>query len=253
MAVVHKKGSPLYDKGMNEAGKFIAIASVGVLITICVGNATKSDMLPFMILVGFLIVGGYYSQKASILLHGSWGEHKTLTKLTDRLSDDYHIFVGVKVHEKMESDMVITGPNGVFVVEIKNFKGKIEGRTDDKEWILHKVGQEGGRYTKTIKNPLGQLRRNVYILSKYLKLQKSPAWIEGRTYFANNNEWKNSIPDNCISNIDVLAHFINVYMPKDYLSSKELARINANLEKCISETPAMTVADFEANAFGISR
>lgn len=248
MAIVHKKGAPLFDKGATEAGKFVAIAGIAVLLGLGLDSIGQS-LTGFLLFAGFMVLAGIFSKNASIAFSGSWGEHKALSGLKDKLSDDYHIFVGVKVHEKMESDFVITGPNGVFVIEVKNYTGKIEGGANDAEWILHKTGRKGGKYTKKIKNPLGQLRRNVYILSQYLKIQKTSAWIEGRTYFSNNNDWYDGcIPDKCIANMEVLAHYIRVYMPRRYLTAEQLARINTSLEKCISETPAMAKAEFEIEA-----
>ena len=244
MAVVHKEGAPLCEKGTSNAGLFIVFAGIAVLLGLGLAQ-TGHDTAALVFFLGFMAVSSFYYKNAAIAFSGSWGEHKALSGLERNLSDDYHIFVGVKVHEKMESDLVITGPNGVFVIEVKNYTGDIEGRADDREWVLHKTGRRGGTYTKTLKNPLKQLNRNVHILSQYLKVQKTPAWIEGRTYFANNNDWYGSIPDKCIDNMADLGHFIRTYTPRRNLTAEQQARVNASLEKCISETPAMTKEEFE--------
>lgn len=252
MAIVHKDGAPLYEKGKSEVGRMVSALGIGGLISFGLASLGEAEAAIF-VFIGFFILANFIYKEAATTLHGSWGEHKALSEIKDKLSDDYHIFVGVKVHEKMESDLVITGPNGVFVVEIKNYKGKIEGGMDDKEWTLHKTGRNGGKYTKKMGNPLRQLRRNLYILSQYLKIQKTPAWLEGRVYFVNKNEWVDGcVPDKCVANLDVLAHTIKIHIPRRYPTAAQLNAINASLEKCIAQTPAMAKEDFEAKVAAFS-
>lgn len=252
MAIVHKGASPLQDKKKEAMNSMAAAMIIGGVLCIGFLMAGTPDAA-IIVFVAFFFMTNLIYHGAAPTLHGSWGEEKALSELQEKLSDDYHIFVDVRVHEKMESDLVITGPNGVFIVEIKNYKGKIEGRADDREWTLHKTGRRGGQYTKTLANPLRQLRRNLYVLSQYLKIQKTPAWLEGRVYFVHKNEWVGGcIPDRCVANLDVLAHSIRVHIPRRYPTAAQLEGINASLEKCIAKAPAMTKEDFEAKAAAFS-
>ena len=158
MAVVHKKGSPLFDQAIKYGLGGVACLAISFFMIY-----SRSDVL-HVIGIAFFFLGGYLFSQCSRRCSGSWGEHKALSALSEALPDQYHLFVNVSVHEKMESDMVVVGPNGVFIVEVKSFNGTLEGGVNDRKWVLHKVGREGGRYTKTIKNPLGQLKRNIAIL-----------------------------------------------------------------------------------------
>ena len=251
MAVIHKTDTISSQMGMHPMVKAMLVFGLGVLIIICLVNSNNIPAAVLAYAVTILVSGHVY-KKASIAHSGSQGEDKALSEIASRLSDDYHIFVGVKVHEKMESDLVITGPKGVFIVEIKNYTGEIEGGVNDQEWTLHKTGQEGGQYTKKLRSPLRQLRRNLYILSQYLKIQQTPIWLDGQVYFVNNNRWVNGcVPDKCVTDADVLAHIIKTNVPRRYPTVAQLEGVNASLEKCIS-SPAMAKNDFEAKVAAFS-
>ena len=42
MAIVHKKGAPLFDKGASETGKFVAIAGIAVLLGLGLASMGQS-------------------------------------------------------------------------------------------------------------------------------------------------------------------------------------------------------------------
>ena len=239
MAVVHKKGSPLFDQAINYG-----LGGAACLATSFFMVYSGYDVLHIIGIAIFLFSGYFFSQ-CSRRCSGSWGEHEALSGLSKELPDQYHLFVNVSVHEKMESDMVVIGPNGVFIVEVKSFNGTLEGSVNDRNWVLHKVGRKGGRYTKTIKNPLRQLKRNIAILSQYLKLERCSAWIDGVVLFPNDNtEWCDGVPDKCFeASRDVAQHIVS-YEPRRPLSEHLIGKLIASLEKC-QEGSAMTLNEFK--------
>lgn len=89
--------------------------------------------------------------------------------------------------KKTEIDNVIINKNGIFIVEIKNYNGRLYGKADDYEWIKEKVSPGGNVFTKEVKNPIKQTKRQIYILSQYLKNNGIRIWIKGYTYFINYN------------------------------------------------------------------
>ena len=245
MAVVHKKGSPLFDQAMKYG-----IAGAISLVFLLLVWASMGHGSGFMIVAffGLAILTNYLMGQSSRRFSGSWGERKALSKLSDGLSDAYHVFVNIKVHEKMESDLVVVGPNGVFIVEVKSLKGKIEGGEKDKFWTLHKVGRRGGEYSKSIKNPLGQLRRNIFILSQYLKLEKCSAWIDGMVLFSNSDtEWLEAVPEKCLCKPALVPQYISQYVPRRPLSEAQISKIVVSLEKC-QDGAAMSMDEFSARA-----
>ena len=84
-------------------------------------------------------------------------------------------------------DNIVVGSNGIFVIETKNLNGLIEGNEDDKEVVHHKVGIKGGKYSKTIYNPIKQVSTHVYRVSEVLKGYNLNKWVQGAVYFTNRN------------------------------------------------------------------
>lgn len=121
---------------------------------------------------------------------GARGEDKTLNMLK-YLPDDYVIFNQVDVPNRKakrgftELDLIVVGPNGVFVVEVKNNNSKVTGDENEPNWTAHKVGRGGTRYKSRVRNPIQQLKRQIHALSEHLKSKQASTWLEGIVFFSN--------------------------------------------------------------------
>lgn len=101
-----------------------------------------------------------------------------------RRKDDY-LFTNVKISfkgERTECDNIIVNNFGVFIIEVKNYSGSLSGNENDDEWVECKYFEE-----KSVKNPINQVKRQIYILSKLLKNNGLRAWIEGYVILIHNN------------------------------------------------------------------
>lgn len=78
-----------------------------------------------------------------------------------------------------ELDNVIVNKNGVFIIEVKNYSGALAGSETDFEWSKYHVSKGGNTYVKTVKNPIKQVNRQVYILSKFLYCYGVNVWVDG--------------------------------------------------------------------------
>lgn len=78
-----------------------------------------------------------------------------------------------------ELDNVIINENGVFIVEVKRYVGILSGSEEDFEWQKYKVTHTGNVYDKSVKNPIRQVKRQIFLLSRYLKSNHLPVWVEG--------------------------------------------------------------------------
>ena len=89
--------------------------------------------------------------------------------------------------KKAEIDKLIINSHGIFIIEVKNYNGILKGIPDDYNWLQTKVSPGGNIFTKEVQNPIRQVKRQTYILSKCLKEQGIYHWIDGYLLFINNN------------------------------------------------------------------
>lgn len=96
--------------------------------------------------------------------------------------------VNISIHGRnTELDYVVINNNGVFIFEVKNFSGKLVGNEDDQYWNKYKISSGNKEYIKEIRNPIKQLKREIYLLKEYLKYYGVDLWIEGYVLFVNMN------------------------------------------------------------------
>ena len=97
-------------------------------------------------------------KKKDIFQAGLEGEERLKKTLNQILSDKYTAFFGYQTKKGKDIDCIVTGPKGVFVIEVKNHKGIVS--YDGKNWSYLKVGQKGGIYEGFLKNPDRQVIQN---------------------------------------------------------------------------------------------
>lgn len=110
--------------------------------------------------------------------------------MLSQLPDDYTVLNQIVIppvppqKNPAEIDFIVIGPNGVFIVEVKNNRGRIHVSEDAPTWEVEKIGRRGTAYGTTIRNPLRQLGRQTYMLKNFLRQAKYNVWIEGLVYFS---------------------------------------------------------------------
>lgn len=96
--------------------------------------------------------------------------------------------VEIVVHgRETELDYVVINKNGVFIFEVKNYSGELEGNEDDEYWNKYKISSGNNEYVKEVRNPIKQLKREIYLLKEYLKYYGIDLWINGYALFVNMN------------------------------------------------------------------
>ena len=116
--------------------------------------------------------------------------------------------LNISIHGRnTELDYVIINNNGIFIFEVKNFSGKLVGNEDDQYWNKYKISSGNKEYIKEIRNPIKQLKREIYLLKEYLKYYGVDLWIEGYVLFVNmNSPVESEYTINDQSEIDDILH-----------------------------------------------
>ncbi len=121
---------------------------------------------------------------------GKIGELNGISFIKSALKKDDYLFSNVTViHDNREAELdnVIVNKHGVFIIEVKNYSGELYGLEDDYEWDKINTTAYGNSYCKKVKNPIIQVKRQVYILAKYLKYNGIEVCVEGYVLLMNFN------------------------------------------------------------------
>jgi hypothetical protein len=148
---------------------------------------------PAVMIVSFaipMLVFFFSRRDDPILRAGAEGEDMAIEMLK-QLPEDYTIFNQVNIpNEKLktgynETDIIISGPTAIFLVEVKHNKGHVYGSEQDGRWQVVKVGRAGTSHVSSMRNPVKQVKGVVWHLSNHLKNKKAKPWIQGIVLFTN--------------------------------------------------------------------
>lgn len=109
---------------------------------------------------------------------------KKVLQERDILLTNINIQYGDKV---TELDNVVINQYGVFIIEVKNYSGTLIGNEEDYQWTKRKRSGSGEIYEKQVRNPINQVKRQIYILAKYLREYGIDVWVEGYVFLIDNN------------------------------------------------------------------
>jgi hypothetical protein len=195
MKVLKKTGNYLRNKALRRL-------SISILLVIIFVLGVVSE-IPFSLI--YIDIGRYEGVRALFLLvilifawlfyrgysgyrRGYEGE-KTVTKiLTSTLGDEYSLINDVNIHDGYGNvDHVVLGPNGVFVIETKNFVGRIV--CDGDEWSSQHTGKFNRLVHYDLGSPSRQVKRNAVRVKRIIEsigaFNSSEIWVEGILVFAN--------------------------------------------------------------------
>lgn len=189
------------------------------------------EILDILQFYGFTYLGfvclmtGYWGRKIKINLNGLDGEKQALL-IAKELPSDYVVFSNVTImydDQESETDLIVVGPKGVFLIEVKNHKGVITGKPDDKRWAQFKETSSQGKYVNPFYNPTKQVKTHVYRLSSILKEKGYAHWVQGIVFFINPEvevkAYSPQIPLLTLNNS--FESFIEEYEPKRYVTKTE--------------------------------
>jgi hypothetical protein len=149
---------------------------------------------------------------------GRRGEEATVILFQEHLDGRWTLFRNVRLpNGHGDIDAVLTGPNGVYALEVKTYNGSYRNVGDRWQWCHRSLWRNASR------NPGRQARRNATHLHDYLQQQGVEIWIQPRVVWAGQGElwlekpavrvWQLAEPDYILNDIEHGKH-----VPADVLS-----------------------------------
>ncbi len=121
---------------------------------------------------------------------GRNGERFATQVIQDNLRENDILLTNIKVsfeEREAELDNVVINNRGVFIIEVKNYRGELIGQEEEYEWEKIKYSHAGERYQTKVKNPIQQVKRQAGILHGYLEKYGIDIWVEGYAFFVEGN------------------------------------------------------------------
>jgi hypothetical protein len=186
------KGSGNYLK--NQVRKNLAKAAICLLLFLLIFSVSSFEALltfSFGVLeaVGFafsivLLAGFYYFMRQYRIYGAGWAGEKEVVKLLgSKLSDDYILLNDLYLRGSGgDIDHIVLAPNGVFVLETKNWSGEITCNGD--EWRRSGRGDFKGSPSRQVKRNVATIR---HIVDSVPALRSLGVWVEGIVVFTNNH------------------------------------------------------------------
>ena len=186
------KGSSNYLRNQvrkNFAKAFLSaliFAAVFALLIFRILSTLQVDILEgagLVFLFGPLVAFYFYLRKYHIYRGGWQGEKEVTNLLSHTLSDDYFLLNDLYLREAGgDIDHIVLGPNGVFVLETKNWNGSISCNGD--EWKRAGKRNFSGSPSRQVKRNTLKIKQ---IINTNPNLRVQDIWVEGIVVFTNNH------------------------------------------------------------------
>ena len=125
-------------------------------------------------------------------------------------------------------DHILLSPNGIFVIETKNYKGWIFGGERQKMWT-QKIYKKSYQF----QNPIHQNYKHMKVLESVLSDIVSPEFMHSIIVFMPDAEFKTAMPTNVYRGASWTDYVLT--LKDDVISPTQLKRIHLRLEKEILE------------------
>jgi len=161
-------------------GFIFSASSLHILLSL---NLTFFDAAGLLISLIPLPIFYFYLRKYRVYGSGLKGEKQVVKLLDSKLSDDYFLLNDLYLRNGAgDVDHILLGPNGIFVLETKNWSGNITCNGDD--W--HRVGKRNfkGSPSRQVKRNAAQVK---HIIDSSQAFRMLGILVEGIVVFTNNH------------------------------------------------------------------
>jgi len=171
-------------------------------------------------------LGIYTYRKLLVWQSGEVGE-EIVTEELRKLDDRYLMINSVVIPpNRGDTDHILVGPNGIFVIETKNLSGVVKCIGD--KWWRFKVGRGGGTYSIPMGSPSNQVKRNAKVLKDFIlehgrevfKREAPHLWVDGIVVFSAGNV-----------ELDIKDPSVNVLEPGQLVEHVNSAKTSSSLSK----------------------
>lgn len=212
-----------------------AVFGFGLLISILLKKSTLHIAIPVILLIlalACMIAFIIFRKRYGILQAGVRGEETTLNILK-KLPKEFTVLTNPVILNRgitMELDFVVVGKNGVFIVESKNHRGIISGKTSKPTWKQVKHGKNDKVYEKEISNPVKQSHRQSRRMEELFRDFDISANVYPVLYFVDSRTELKIIDDSdmnvaIFNNEEQMLNYIQNTKGRETVSSNELAKI----------------------------
>jgi hypothetical protein len=231
------KGSGNYLKNQVRKNLAKAVLSLFIFLATLIASSLQALFtlsLSIFVEIGLLIsfvplIGFYYYLRKYRIYDGGWeGEKQVIKLLSNKLNDDYILLNDLYLQGGGgDIDHVVLGPNGIFVLETKNWSGSITCNGD--------LWQRAGK--KNFKgSPSRQVKRNASTIKRII--DSSPAFgplgidVEGIVVFTNTRATLQlNNPTVAILKLPQLPNPITTYRNSSSYSRQQLESIGKEIIK----------------------
>ena len=181
---------------------FCALGAIGIVVYAFLTSIALDDFMfsaQFFVLAALSLVVALTYKKAKFngayyinypMINAGVHAEDSVRNMLMGLPDGYNVIsTAIVSHdgEKSEMDLIVVGPTGVFIVEVKNITGKIVGRESDTNWRQYKTFRKGGGVSNEFYSPVKQVRTHAYRLKSFLKGNRIDVWVQEMVYLWNPN------------------------------------------------------------------
>jgi hypothetical protein len=209
----------------------LIFAAVFVLLIFRILSTLQVDILEgvgLVFLFGPLVAFYFYLRKYHIYRGGWQGEKEVTALLGHTLSDDYFLLNDLYLREGGgDIDHIVLGPNGVFVLETKNWNGSISCNGD--EWKRAGKRNFSGSPSRQVKRNTSKIKQ---IINTNPNLRVLDIWVEGIVVFTNNHASLHlGCPTVSILKLPQLPNHLTTHRNSGSLSAEQIEAIGKEIVK----------------------
>lgn len=195
--VLKKSGSYLKRKALHKLSTaFLFMVAFAVVLISAVPNspiymaAGRYESIRALSLLILFVFAWLFFRGYSGYRRGYEGEKSVARILSSTLGGEYSLINDVSIHDGYGNiDHIVLGPNGIFVIETKNYAGKII--CDGDNWSSQRNGKFNRLMHYDLGSPSKQAKRNATRVKRVIEsnaiFKSKNIWVNGVLVFANKN------------------------------------------------------------------